>query len=47
MQIENNMNEINWSNDCYSDMFSLDFDALFSTVDLQSFLHFVIVTVNW
>ena len=30
----------------YSDMFSLDFDSLFSTVDLKSFSHFVIDTIN-
>ena len=41
------MEEINWANDFYSDMFSLDFDCLFSTVDLKSFSHFVIDTINW
>ena len=30
------MDEINWSNDSFSDMFSLDFDSLFSIVDLES-----------
>ena len=30
------MDEINWSNDFYSDTFSLDFDNLFSTIDLES-----------
>ena len=41
------MDEINWSYDSYSDMCSLDFDSLFSTVDSKSFLHFVIDTINW
>ena len=41
-RLKTNMDEINWFNDFYSDMFSLDFDSLFSTVDLQSFSHFVI-----
>ena len=36
------MDEINWFNDFYSDMFSLDFDGLFSTVDLQGFSYFVV-----
>ena len=36
------MDEINCSNDFYSNTFSSDFDSLFSTVDLESFLHFVI-----
>ena len=33
-RLKTNMDEINWSNDFYSDMFSFDFDRLFSTVDL-------------
>ena len=41
------MDEINLSNDFYSDMLSLDFDSLFPTVDLESFSHFVIDTINW
>ena len=40
------MDEISWSNDFYSDMFSLDFETLFSTVDSESFSHFVIDTIN-
>ena len=28
-------------------MFSLDIDCLFSTVDLEGFLNFVIDTINW
>ena len=31
------MNEISWFNDVYSDMFSLAFDNLFSTIDFESF----------
>ena len=34
--MKTNMDEINWSNDFYSDLFSLDFDSLFTTVDLES-----------
>ena len=30
------MDEINWSNDIYSDVFSSDFDSRFETIDLQS-----------
>ena len=30
------MDQINWSNDFYSDMFSLHFDSLSSTIDLES-----------
>ena len=30
-----------WFNDFYSDMFSLDFDCVFSTVIFKSFLNFV------
>ena len=30
------MEEINWSNDFCSDLFSLDFDNLFNTIDLES-----------
>ena len=30
------MDEINWSNEFYSDMFSIHFDSRFSTVDLES-----------
>ena len=45
-QIENNTDEINWSNDFYSNMFSLDFDCPFSTIDSESFSHFVIDTIN-
>ena len=44
------MDETNWPNDFYSDMFSLDFDCFLSTIDLESFSHFVIDTVtgnNW
>ena len=40
-RLKANMNEINWSSDFYSDMFSLDFDSLFSTVALVSLSHFV------
>ena len=47
MQIEKNMDKINWSYDFYSDMFFSDFDSLSSTVDLESFPHFVIDTINW
>jgi len=46
MQIETNMEEINWSNYFYSDMFSLDFNCLFQIVDLESFWYFVIDTIN-
>ena len=45
--LETNMDEINRSNDFYSDMFFLDFDSDFSTVDFESFTHFVIDTINW
>ena len=45
--LETNMDEINRSNDFYSDMFSLDFDSDFSTIDFESFSHFVIDTINW
>ena len=30
------MEETNWSSDFYSDIFSVDFDSLFSTIDLES-----------
>ena len=30
------MDEINWSNDIYSDVLSSDFDSRFETIDLQS-----------
>ena len=30
------MAETNWSSDFYSDIFSLDFDSLFNTIDLES-----------
>ena len=30
------MDETNWSSDFYSDIFSLGFDSLFNTIDLQS-----------
>ena len=40
--LKTNMDEINWFNDFYSDMFSLYFDSIFSTVDLKRFSHFVI-----
>ena len=30
------MDEINWSNEFYSDMFSIHVDSLFSTADLES-----------
>ena len=46
-RLKTNMGEINWSNDFNSDMFSLDFDSLFSTVDSGSFSHFVTDTINW
>ena len=45
--LETNMDEINRSNDFYSVMFFLDFDSDFSTVDFESFTHFVIDTINW
>ena len=45
--LETNMDEMNWSNDFYSDMFFLDFDSDFSTVDFERFTHFVIDTINW
>lgn len=45
--LETNMDEINRSNDFYSDMFFLDFDSDFSAVDFESFTHFVIDTINW
>ena len=35
-RLKTNMDEINWSNDFYSDMFSLDFDSLFLIIDLES-----------
>ena len=31
------MEEISWFNDVYSDMFSLEFDNLFSTIDFEIF----------
>ena len=31
------MDEICWFNDVYSDMFSLEFDNLFNTIDFESF----------
>ena len=30
------MDKTNWSSDFYSDIFSLDFDSLFNTIDLES-----------
>ena len=30
------MEETNWSSDFYSDIFSLDFDSVFDTIDLES-----------
>ena len=30
------MEETNWSSDFYSDIFSLDFDSLFNTIDSES-----------
>ena len=30
------MEETNWSSDFYSNIFSLDFDSLFNTIDLES-----------
>ena len=30
------MDETNWSSDFYSDFFSLGFDSLFNTIDLES-----------
>ena len=30
------MKETNWSSDVYSDIFCLDFDSLFNTIDLES-----------
>ena len=41
-QLKTNVDEINLFNDFYSDMFSLDFDSAFATVELISILHFVI-----
>ena len=42
------MDKINWFNDFYSDMFSLDFDGPFLTVELKIFLQFVIIDkINW
>ena len=32
-RLKANLDDIDWFNDYYSDMFSLDFDSLFSTVD--------------
>ena len=40
-KLKTNMGEINWLTDFYS----LDFDCLFSAVDLKSFLHFIIHTI--
>ena len=34
--LKTKMDEINYFNDVYSDMFSLNFDNLFSTADLES-----------
>ena len=31
------MDEISWFNDVYSNMFSLEFDNLFNTIDFESF----------
>jgi len=31
------MDEISWFNNIYTDMFSLEFDNLFSTIDFESF----------
>ena len=31
------MDKISWFNDVYSDMFSLEFDNLFSTIDFEIF----------
>ena len=30
------MEETNWASDFYSDIFSLDFDSVFNTIDLES-----------
>ena len=45
-RLKTNMDEINWCNDFYLDMLSLDFDGLFLTVDLKSSSYFVIGTIN-
>ena len=34
--LKRKMEETNWSSDFYSDIFSADFDSLFSTIDLES-----------
>ena len=41
------MDEINWSNDLYSDMFFIDFESLFSTADSKGFPHLVVDKINW
>ena len=41
------LDEMNWFIDFYSHMFFLDFDSLLLTIDLESFSHFVIDTINW
>ena len=36
------MEETNWSSEFYSDIFSLDFDSLFNTIDLESLVIFLL-----
>ena len=40
------MDKIDWFNDFYSDMFSLNFDSTCSIVELKRSWHFVIDTIN-
>ena len=46
-RLKANVDKINWFSDFYLEMFSLEFDCLFSTVDLKSFSHFSIDKINW
>ena len=42
-RLKTNEDEINWFNDFYSDIFSLDFASLFSTIEWKSFSHFNLI----
>ena len=46
-RLKTNVDEIYSFIDFYSDMFYLEFDCLFSTVDLKSFSNVIIDTINW
>ena len=43
-KFKTNMDEINWSNHFYTDMFSCNFDRRFSTVDLKKLSGILLLT---